>query len=373
MDRRTLALAALALAPLAACGPTEIVVGDSPGLARIVAGVAGDSGRGAPVGDARSERLLSPNGVAAGSGGSLYIADTGNRVIREVSALGVERIVAGDPDCGSPVIATVAARALCLRFPTAVAELAAGLILVADPGAHVVWAVDIPADTAAPYLGTGTAGVDSTLGQPARRQRTHEPTDVAVAADGTVWVVETGNNRVVRISALLGGTEPVATRAVGRGTAGYSGDGGLALQARLRVPRGIAVDGTDLYIADTGNHVVRRVNANGIISTVAGTGQAGFAGDEGPAAQALLSQPARVVVAGGLLMVSDRGNLRVRAVGLGTGTIGTFLGTGDAAVAADLLDAGLTATRRPEGLAVGEGFLYAADAGHHVVRRILVP
>jgi sugar lactone lactonase YvrE len=349
------------------------VVGDSPGLARVVAGVAGDSGRGAAEGDARTEPLLAPNGVAA-AGGTLYIADTGNRVVREVSLIGTERIVAGDPYCGAPVIATVAARALCFRRPTAVAILSPGVILVADAGADVVWAVDIPADTAAPFLGTGIAGAESTLAQPARSQRTWEPTDVAVGPDGTVYVVETGNARLVAVSVPLGGTVPVSRLVAGRtASAGYSGDGGFATGARLRAPRGVAVSGGELYIADTFNNVVRRIDQNGRISTFAGTGRAGFAGDDGPATSALLNQPARVVVAGDLLFISDRGNRRVRVVALGTGRIATFLGNGDSTVTADLVDAGATATRTPEGLAASEGFLYAADAGHHVVRRILVP
>lgn len=348
------------------------MVGDSPGLARIVAGVAGDSGLGAEQGDARSERLAGPTGVSA-LGGTLYIADTGSRAVREVTALGVERIVAGDPACGAPVIAPVGARQLCLRLPTGVAVMPGGAsILVADRGAHVVWLVNLATDSATPFFGTGVAGT-ALLGAAAARSPTWEPSDVAVDADTTVYVVETGNSRVVAISGSLGGPPAVVRPFAGRGSAGYSGDGGQAVQARLRVPQGVAVSGGELYIADTGNHVVRRVAADGRISTVAGTGQAGFGGDGGQPTGALLNQPTRVAVASDLLLVSDLRNRRVRVVSLGAPTINTFLGTGDSAVTADLLDAGLTATRRPEGLAVGEGFLYAADAGHHVVRRILVP
>jgi hypothetical protein len=127
-----------------------------------------------------------------------------------------------------------------------------------------------------------------------------------------------------------------------------------------------------VYIGDTGNHVVRRV-AGGIIETAAGTGQRGYAGDGGPARAALLNGPARVSRVGGLIVFSDQNNHRVRSISLSTGLIATFLGTGDSALVADQLDASATATSRPQGLASDGPHLFAADAGHHVVRRVLVP
>jgi sugar lactone lactonase YvrE len=374
MDRRPLAVtlgALLALLP--ACGPSEIVVGDQPGLARVVAGVPGDSALGAAEGDARREALAGPSGIAAVAGGTLYIADTGNRVVRVVSPGGVERIVAGDVGCLQTVFAPVRARALCLQLPTAVAAFPSGdSLLVVDRRVHVVWLIDLRADSARPFFGTGTRGrADS--GAVARTASTSEPDDVAVGPDGTVYVVEVANHRIVAIARDGRTGDFVVRPAVGRGDGGYSGDGAEAVRARLLAPRGVAVGDGELYVADTGNQVIRRVTADGRISTVAGSGQASFGGDGGPALSAQFNQPVRVALVGRVLIVADRGNRRVRAVQLGSGLIGAFLGNGDSALGPDLLEAGLTTTSVPAGLAQAQGFLYAADAGHHVVRRIFVP
>lgn len=365
-------LALLAGLP-AACGPSEIVVGDLPGLARVVVGVPGDSALGAPEGDARREALAGPAGVAVAVGGTLYVADTGNRVVRAVSPQGVERIVAGEPTCISFAIAPVTARGLCLRLPTAVAVMPGGsALLIVDQRAAVVWLVDLATDSAAPFFGTGARGVADS-GATARTAPTSEPTDVAVGPDGTVYVAETGNHRIVAIARLSGSGEFVVTPAVGSGQGGYSGDGAEAVRARLQAPRGVTVSGGELYVADTGNNVVRHVTGDGRISTLAGGGLSGYGGDGGAARLALLAGPVRVAVVRNVLFIADRGNRRVRAVALSTGVITTFLGTGDTTLGPDLEEAGLTTTARPEGLAAAEGFLYAADAGHHVVRRILVP
>jgi serine/threonine-protein kinase len=373
MDRRARALA-LTLTALAVvrCGPTEILVGDVPGLARIVAGVAGDSGRGAAEGNALTEPLAAPMGVAAGPGGVFYVADAGNRVVRRITAGGREEIVAGSPTCTVFVVGRVTAQQVCLKLPTAVALDSSGTVLiVADRSQHVVWRVDLALDSVWPILGTGVAGkaADSAVASTAP---VFQPTDVAITADGTVYVAETGNSRILAIEPQARGTAPRVIVFAGRDPVGYGGDGGPPRQARLFAPQGVAVDGDTVYIGDTGNHVVRRV-AGGIIETAAGTGQRGYAGDGGPARVALLDGPTRVSRVGGLIVFSDHGNHRVRSVSLSTGLVASFLGTGDSALAGDQLNASETTTSRPEGLCAGGPHVYAADAGHHVVRRVLVP
>jgi sugar lactone lactonase YvrE len=370
VDRR--AALAIALA-LAGCGPAEVIIGDSPGLARVVAGVLGQPGLGAEQGDALTERLAVPTDVDVAPDGTLYIADTGNRVVREVTPLGVERIAVGDPSCGEPVIAAAAPRQLCFAYPTSVAVgLVRGTLFVADQQGHLVWFVDLEADTAAPFFGTGSPGRALT-GTIATQAPTRAPTDVAVGPNGTVYVAEPLNHRVVAI--LVPASDVVFRMRLeaGKALAGYAGDGGPAVQARLFAPEGVIVSGSDLYIADTGNHMVRRVDASGTITRVAGTGRSDFGGDGGPALSADLSNPTRVAVLGDLLLVADRQNRRLRVVSLSRGVIGTFLGTGEPDPTPDLRDAAQTATGRPEGLAAADGFVYAVDAAHHVVRRVFVP
>lgn len=374
MDRRPLALGLALAAALAAlrCGPTEILVGDVPGLARIVAGVAGDSGLGADDGSALAEPLHEPMGVAAGPGGVFYVADTFNRVIRRVAVDLSQRIVAGSPTCTLFGGAPTTARGVCFGLPTAVATDAGGTVLiVADQSKQRVWRIDLALDSARVIFGTGASGraADSAIADGAP---TVQPTDVAVAADGTVYVAERGNNRVVRIEPPGGGTSPRVMVFAGRDPAGYGGDGLPARQARLSQPNGVAVAGDTVFIGDTGNNVVRRV-VGGVIETIAGTGQRGYSGEGGPARQALFNTPTRLALVGLLVLVSDRGNRRVRSIALSSGLVATFLGTGDSVLGTDQRDAAATATGRPEGLATSGPHVYSADAGHHVIRRILVP
>jgi sugar lactone lactonase YvrE len=132
-----------------------------------------------------------------------------------------------------------------------------------------------------------------------------------VDATGTLYIADWGNNRVRRVS-----TDGTITTVAGSGTAGDSGDGGPATHAHLASPASVAVASTGtLYIADFGNQRVRRVDTNGTITTVAGSGTAGYSGDGGPATHAHLASPAGVAVAStGTLYIADFGNQRVRRV-----------------------------------------------------------
>lgn len=149
------------------------------------------------------------------------------------------------------------------------------------------------------------------------------PKGIAVTADGTLYVSSSGSNQVHKVSPLGALTVFAGTRE------GFGGDGGPATKAELLRPGGVAIarDGS-LFIADTGNNRVRRIR-DGIIATVAGTGEPGFDGDGGLATQARLFRPRAVAVAAdGVLYIADRDNWRVRRVGQ-DGTITTFAGTGE--------------------------------------------
>src|SRR5262252_8254215 len=178
-------------------------------------------------------------------------------------------------------------------------------------------------------VGTGQRGFAGD-GGPADRAVLNGPFDVGFDAEGNLYFSDTFNHRIRRVEARTG----IITTCAGSGEAGYAGDGGPAMRARLNEPYGIAVDkAANLYIADRHNHCVRRVDgAAGTITTFAGNGAAGFGGDGGPASRAGMVEPNGLALdpAQRRLFIADVADHRVRVVELATGTISTFAGTGEA-------------------------------------------
>lgn len=176
-------------------------------------------------------------------------------------------------------------------------------------------------------VGTGRPGYSGD-GGPAARARLNQPFDVAFDASGNLYVADTFNHCVRRVDSATGVVATVA----GDGKAGYSGDGGPATQARLNEPYGIVLDRRgNLYIADRQNRRVRRVDARtGTIDTIAGDGTAAFSGDDGPARRAGLVEPNGVALdpQGQRLFIADVADHRVRVVALDSGSITTFAGNG---------------------------------------------
>jgi DNA-binding beta-propeller fold protein YncE len=177
-------------------------------------------------------------------------------------------------------------------------------------------------------VGTGERGFAGD-GGPADRAVLNGPFDVGFDAEGNLYFSDTFNHRIRRVDTRTG----IITTCAGSGEAGYSGDGGPAIRAQLNEPYGIAVDRTaNVYIADRHNHCVRRVDsASGVITTVAGTGAAGFSGDGGPASRAGMVEPNGLALdpAQHRLFIADVADHRVRVVDLAAGTITTFAGTGE--------------------------------------------
>ncbi|MEZ5355278.1 MAG: hypothetical protein R2762_21805 [Bryobacteraceae bacterium] len=199
------------------------------------------------------------------------------------------------------------------------------------------------------------------------------PYDVAIDAAGNQYVTERGNDVIYRVD-RLGATATIA----GTGTQGFSGDGGPAASARLNQPFGIAVDAAgDIYFADAGNHRIRRIR-NGIITTFAGTGRAGFSGDNGPASAAQINAPADLLLdpAGNLIFV-DSGNERIRRVApdgaiatiAGTGRRG-FAGDGGPALLADIDPGWLALDRDGNLFFTNDGTALGLTGGNRRVRRI---
>ena len=184
-----------------------------------------------------------------------------------------------------------------------------------------------------------------------------------------MYFCDLGNQRIRRLDLKTGRTSTIA----GTGKKGHEGDGGPAPDASLNMPHEIQFDAAgNLYIAERDNHCIRKIAAKtGIISTLAGTGVPGFAGDGGPASQAQLRQPHAIALdpAGGLL-ICDVGNHRVRRVDLETGRIDTYAGTGERATTADGAPLKGTPLNGPRTMAFHQGDLYLALREGNAIFRI---
>lgn len=199
------------------------------------------------------------------------------------------------------------------------------------------------------------------------------PTGVVEDASGNIFLSDSQNNRIRRVDAQTGVISTIA----GTGSPGYQGDGGLATQTMVDTPAGLALDGAvNLYFADTGNHIVRRIDAfTGIITTVAGTpGVQGYVGDGGAATQARLSFPQSVTFdAAGDLLIADTSNNAIREVNAVTGTIRTIAGTGTAGYNGDAQAATDAELNSPWSVLVAQdGSVYIADLFNSRVRKVSV-
>lgn len=211
-------------------------------------------------------------------------------------------------------------------------------------------------------LGTGVAGYSDT--------QVNNPYGIIFGPDGALYFCDLDNQRIRRFDPK---TRTVTTLA-GTGEKGYTGDGGPALQGSLNMPHEIQFDRAGhLYIAERDNHVIRKVDAkSGVISTVAGTGLAGFSGDGGPAQQAQLRQPHSIVFdRDGSLLICDIGNQRIRRLHLDTGVIETWAGTGQPAETPDGAPVSGTPLRGPRTMAMASnGDLYLALREGNAILRI---
>ena len=213
--------------------------------------------------------------------------------------------------------------------------------------------------------GTDTKGFSGDGGQ-ADESNLNDPAGVAVDRWGDFYIADSGNHRIRKVS-LSGVISTVA----GTGTGGFSGDGGAADKSELNNPVGVAVDSLgDLYIADAGNHRIRKVSLSGVISTVAGTGTGGFSGDGGAADKSELNNPVGVAVDSlGNLYIADSGNHRIRKVD--SGVISTVAGSGFPTFSGDGGAADKSELKIPVGVAVDSlGNLYIADSGNHRIRKV---
>ncbi len=281
--------------------------GDAEDALTIVAGTAGPgySGDGGP---ASTAELSFPKAVAFDSLGNLYVADSGNHRVRKVDPEGRITTVAGSGVLGysGDASAAVAAR---ISVPLGVAADAAGNLYIADTLNERVRKVH-PDGRITTVAGSGVQGFGGD-GGPASAARLSFPAAVAADEAGNLYIADSGNHRVRRVD-----PDGRITTVAGSGLQGFGGDGGPAVAARLNSPRGVSTDAAgNLYIADTFNERVRKVDPHGRITTIAGSGARGYGGDDGLAINAQLSLPKAVAVdRAGSLYIADYGNSRVRRV-----------------------------------------------------------
>ena len=277
--------------------------------------------------------LAFPAGVAVDGAGNLYIADARNHRIRKVDSSGTITTIAGTGEFGFNGDGGPATDAR-LAAPTGVAVDGAGNLYIADARNHRIRKVD-----SSGTITTIAGFVDPGDGGPASEGRLAFPTGVAVNGAGNLYIADARNHRIRKVD-----SSGTITTIAGTGEFGFGGDGGPATDARLALPNGMAVDGAgNLYIADSGNHRIRKVDSSGTITTIAGFVDPG---DGGPASEGRLAFPTGVATDGaGNLYIADSRNHRIRKVD-SSGTITTIAGIGrDSGSTGEAL-AG-TAVRRP--------------------------
>jgi len=326
-------------------------------------GTGGFSGDGGP---ASSALIHSPYGIAMDASGNLFIADRDNARIRKVTPDGNITTVAGSGSTGFSGDGGPATSAR-LDFPLGVAVDAAGNIFIADRNNHRVRKVS-PEGIISTFAGSASAGFAGDGGS-ATAARLSLPESVAVDSAGDVFIADTGNSRIRKVT-----PDGVISTAAGTGTYGFNGDNGLAISAQVSYVSGVAVDAAgNIFIADRDNNRIRKVTPAGVISTVAGSSAGGFGGDGGAATSAKLAAPFGVTVdAAGNLFIADRDNGRVRKVNP-DGFITTLAGGGTTSSLGDGGPATSALLSGPRGVATDSaGNVYISDTFNNRIRKVTV-
>ena len=325
--------------------------------------IAGSNWVFSSAGTATSAPFGTVQGTAVDSAGNVYVADSDNDMVFKITPGGTLSIVAGTGVAGAMGDGG-AATAAQLNFPNGVAVDSSGNVYIADRDNHRIRKV-----TPGGIITTLAGGSNGYAGDsgPAALAQFYYPAGVAVDTAGNLYIADRDNHVIRKISA--GG---IVSTVAGNGTNGYSGDSGSATAAQLNSPNGVAVDSAgNLYIADTSNHRIRQVAPAGTISTVAGTGTAGSSGDSGPATSARLNSPSAVALdSSGNLYIADQSNNRIRKVTSG-GTISTLAGSGTRTFSGDAGQATSAALNAPYGVAVdSNGYVYITDQYNYRVRKV---
>lgn len=268
--------------------------------------------------------IESPMGLAEDSAGNIYVSDRANRLVWKIEPSGQATAFAGTGRVtgadGLPR-SRVVALDVDLALPEGLVVDKNENILLVDSLNHAILKIDrdgylthVAGNGRDGFNGDGIKATDATLGL---------PYDVRLDSKGNVYVADVSNHRIRKID-----SNGMISTVAGTGSPGYSGDGGPAINAQLNMPYGILLDNQDnLLIADSDNHVIRKVSQDGIIRTIAGSGQRGFEGDGGPALAAKFDSPQALALdSTGRLYIGDEHNNAIRVIEL-DGTIRTLVGT----------------------------------------------
>ncbi len=326
-------------------------------------GVQGFSGDGALAIYAQMKQATS---VAVDASGNIYIADYIDSRIRKVSTSNIITTIAGTGTAGLSGDGGLAINAK-LNNPAGISVDAAGNIYIADFSNNRIRKINT-SGIISTIAGYTTAPGFSGDGGIATSAQLSGPNGVVADAAGNIFIADYYNNRIRKIN-----TSGFINTIAGTSTAGYSGDGGPATAAKINAPAAIIKDATgNIYFAEYLNHCIRMIDPSGIISTFAGTGGvSGFSGDGGPAIAAKLFDPAGLIMdATGNMFIADSYNNRIRKVNV-SGNISTICGTGAAGYSGDAGSASLAKIYRPNGVATDvSGNVFIADLGNYRVRVI---
>lgn len=343
---------------------------DATGKIHTVAGTPPSGGFIADGGPATSAELTNPYSVAADWSGNIFIADRDNNIVRKINSAGIITTYAGTGIAGTYGFGDGGpATKARLSGPTGVSVDNLGNLYIADQGNNCIRKVN-SAGTITTIAGSGIVGSIGIPG-PALGARFYYPQSVSADRTGNLYIADGNNNRVYKMN-LTAGTIAIFA---GTGVAGYFGDGSSAISAQLNDPKGVSIDmAGNVFIADFLNNCVRKVDAGGTITTIAGLGPTlgGYSGGGGPAISAMLNLPASVVTdtANNSLYIADFGNQRIRRIDAG-GIINSIAGNGIAGYSGDGGKSTLAQIFDPMGLAIDvPGNVYIADRNNNAVREI---
>jgi sugar lactone lactonase YvrE len=329
--------------PLAVPISTSTVTSTPTITGKMVSTLAGQVGViGSTNATGTAASFFDPLGVAVDSSGNVYVADSGNGMIRAITAGGVVSTLAGPSSFNNPA---------------GVAVDASGNVYVGDTGNNLIQVI-APGGVVSTLAGSGAAGSTNATGTAASFNR---PTGVAVDASGTVYVADSGNN-LIRVIAPGG----VVSTLAGSGAAGSTNATGTA--ASFSAPTGIAVDASgNVYVGDTGNNLIRTITPGGVVSTLAGSGSCAAVNGSGTAASFCAPQGVAVDTSGNIY-VADGSNDLIREITPG-GTVTTLAGTGSSGAVNGPVTA--ASFSNPWGIAVDHsGDIYVGDEGNMLIRKI---
>lgn len=325
-------------------------------------GVGAYAGDGGP---ALSASISEPEGIAFDDTGNVYIADEGDNVIRKVNSIGIITTVAGNGLIGYTGDGGQATQAR-LNAPTTIAFDKLGNMYISDTYNHVIRRVT-QTGIISTFAGNGFGGYAGDGGQ-ASLASLNSPECVALDDTGNVYIADAGNNRIRKVNTL-----GVISTFAGTGTNGYGGDGGPAPAAKLSYPNAVLIDTLLhlVYVSDNFNHRVRVIDQLGIINTKAGTGIAGHTGDGGVCNAAQLNQPHGLALdVAGDLYIADEGNSVIRKI-TAASIISTYVGKGTPAYSGDGGPAILAGLSNAPALGVDAAHnLYIGDYANARVRKV---